>query len=302
MTKSSGMILLGAPVRLGPAGPSSRACKTAPSTVVGEAKRRAAGLGAGTGLSKRLVRLAATGLMVASLALSAQPAQASKRAAKAIAAAVADPDRPAADRARDALRKPAACLEFAGVHRGMAVAELFPGHGYFTRILSRIVGPKGHVYEFEGSSKQGEPSPIQAIADDPHYYHNITVTVWPVGKLPVPRPVDLVWTSQNYHDLHNIPGLNVADFDRAVFQALKPGGVYLVLDHVAPAGSGFSDTSTLHRIDPEAAKKEIMSAGFEFVGQSNVLRNPKDPHTIKVFDPSIRGHTDQFVFAFRKPK
>lgn len=250
----------------------------------------------------RLVLFAAAGLMIGALALNAPAAQASQRASKAIAAAVADPARPAEDRARDALRKPAACLALAGVHRGMIVAELFPGHGYFTRLLSRIAGPKGHVYEFVGAPKQGEPSPVQAIADDPHYDHNITVAIWPQGKLPVPQPVDLVWTSQNYHDLHNVPGLNVADFDREVYKALKPGGIYLVLDHVAPAGSGFSDTSTLHRIDPEAAKKEIMSAGFELVGQSDVLRNPNDPHTNKVFDPSIRGHTDQFVYAFRKPK
>lgn len=252
--------------------------------------------------SIRLVLFAAAGLMAGSLALRAATAQASQRPSKAIAAAVADPARPAEDRAHDALRKPAACLAFAGVHRGMTVAELFPGHGYFTRMLSRVVGPKGHVYEFEGAPKPGKPSPIKAIADDPHYYHNITDTVWPVGKLPVPQPVDLVWTSQNYHDLHNLPGLDVADFDREVYKALKPGGIYLVLDHVAPAGSGFSDTSTLHRIDPEAAKKEIMSAGFEFVGASKVLRNPKDPHTSKVFDPSIRGHTDQFVYEFRRPR
>jgi len=178
-----------------------------------------------------------------------------------------------------------------------------PSEGYFTRIFSRVVGPKGHVYEFVPKPrKPGKPSAVKAIAADPHYYHNITVMTWPVGKLPVPAPVDLVWTSQNYHDLHNIPGLNVADFDRAVYKALRPGGIYLVLDHVAPAGSGFSDTSTLHRIDPEAAKKEIMSAGFEFVGESNVLRNPGDPHTKIVFDPSIRGHTDQFIYEFRKPR
>lgn len=253
--------------------------------------------------SMRLVLFAATGLLLGAIALGAPRAQASVRPSKAIAAAVADPARPAADRARDALRKPAACLAFAGVHPGMRIAELFPGEGYFTRIFSRVVGPKGHVYEFVSRPrKPGESVPVKAIAADPHYHHNITVVTWPVGKLPVPRPVDLVWTSQNYHDLHNIPGLNVADFDRAVYEALKPGGVYLVLDHVAPAGSGFSDTDTLHRIDPAAAKKEILSAGFEFVGESDVLRNPDDPHTKIVFDPSIRGRTDQFIYEFRKPK
>lgn len=251
----------------------------------------------------RLFLLVAAGVLTGSLALSAAPARAAMRTSKAIAAAVADPARPAADRARDALRKPADCVAFAGVRPGMIMAELFPGEGYFTRIFSRVVGPKGHVYEFVPKPrKPGKPIAVKAIAADPHYHHNITVSIWPVGKLPVPRPVDLVWTSQNYHDLHNIPGLDVADFDRAVYQALKPGGIFLVLDHVAPAGSGFSDTSTLHRIDPEAAKKEIMSAGFEFVGESNVLRNPNDPHTKVVFDPSIRGRTDQFVYEFRKPR
>lgn len=254
---------------------------------------------------KRLILFAAAGLLLGSLALEAVPASAAARVSPAIAAAVADPARPAADRARDALRKPAACLAFAGVHRGMSIAELFPGTGYFTRIFSRVVGPNGHVYELVPPPRKGHaarPSPVKAIAADPHYYHNITVATWPVGKLPVPQQVDLVWTSQNYHDLHNIPGLDVADFDRAVYAALKPGGIFLVLDHVAPAGSGFSDTETLHRIDPEAAKKEIMSAGFEFVGQSDVLRNPHDSHMKVVFDPSIRGHTDQFIYKFRKPR
>ncbi|MGH8295307.1 MAG: class I SAM-dependent methyltransferase [Steroidobacteraceae bacterium] len=252
---------------------------------------------------KRSLLFAAAGLLVASLALEGTPARAAMRIPKAIAAAVADPARPAADRDRDALRKPAACLAFAGVHKGMTVAELFPGTGYFTRLFSRIVGPHGHVYEFvPRPRKPGARGPVWAIAANPHYYHNITVSIWPLGKLPVPKPVDLVWTSQNYHDLHNIKGLDVADFDRAVYKALKPGGIYLVLDHVAPAGSGFSDTSTLHRVDPEAVKKEVMSAGFQFVGQSNVLRNPNDPHTKIVFDPSIRGRTDQFIYRFRKPE
>lgn len=252
---------------------------------------------------KRMAPFAAAGLLLASLAAGAPPARAAMWISKAISAAVADPARPAADRARDALRKPADCLSFADVHPGMSIAELFPGTGYFTRLFSRVVGPQGHVYEFvPPPRKAAKPSPVRAIAADPHYYHNITVFTWPVGKLPVPRPVDLVWTSQNYHDLHNIPGLDVAAFDRAVYAALKPGGIFLVLDHVAPAGSGFSDTGTLHRIDPEAAKKEILSAGFRFVGESNVLHNPDDPHTSAVFDPSIRGRTDQFIFEFRKPR
>jgi predicted methyltransferase len=252
---------------------------------------------------KRLARLTAVGVLMGSVAWSVAPASAAPRISRAIAAAVADPARPAADRARDALRKPAACVAFAGVHRGMKIAELLPGKGYFTRIFSRVVGRNGQVYEVAPPPKEpGTPPAVQSIADDAHYYHNITVLEEPLTDFHVPQRVDLVWTSQNYHDLHNVPGLNVANFDRQVFKALKPGGIFLVLDHVAPAGSGFSDTSTLHRIDPQAAKKEILSAGFEFAGKSDILRNPNDPHTNKVFDPSIRGHTDQFIYAFRKPK
>jgi predicted methyltransferase len=113
--------------------------------------------------------------------------------------------------------------------------------------------------------------------------------------------VDLVWTSQNYHDLHNFPGLDLAVFNQMVFEALKPGGVYFILDHATAPGAGASETGTLHRIDPDTVKREVEAAGFEFVGESNILRQPDDPHTAKVFDPSIRGRTDQFILKFRKP-
>ena len=273
------------------------------SRTIPDGVSRPKGGGTGTAPRIRLALFAVAGLIIGATALDGAPAHGAMRSSKAITAAVADSARPAADRERDALRKPAACLEFAGLHRGMTVAELFPGEGYFTRIMSQVVGSHGRVYAIGPPPKKaGTPPKVQAIADDPHYHHNISVLLEPLTNLTVPKPVDLVWTSQNYHDLHNVPGLDVAGFDRQVYKALKPGGIFLVLDHVAPAGSGFGDTSTLHRIDPEAAKKEIMSAGFEFVGESDALRNPNDPHTNKVFDPSIRGHTDQFIYKFRKPQ
>ena len=112
----------------------------------------------------------------------------------------------------------------------------------------------------------------------------------------------MVWTSQNYHDFHNIPDVQAVDIDKAVLKALKPGGVYFVLDHTAEKGSGFRDTSTLHRSDAEAVKKEVESAGFKFEGASEALHNKDDPHTAKVFDSSVQGHTDQFILKFRKPK
>jgi predicted methyltransferase len=141
---------------------------------------------------------------------------------------------------------------------------------------------------------------VKAIAADPNY-SNVSVVVEPYSQLAVPAPVDMVWTSQNYHDLHNFPGLDVGVFNKMVFDDLKPGGVYLILDHAAAAGSGLRDTKTLHRIDPETVKAEVLAAGFKLVGSSDLLRQPGDDHTLKVFDPSIRGKTDQFILKFQKP-
>ena len=125
-----------------------------------------------------------------------------------------------------------------------------------------------------------------------------------MDNFAVPKLADVVWTSQNYHDLHD-PFMGPADmkaFDTAVFKALKPGGVFIVLDHAAADGSGVSATNTLHRIDPAVVKAEVTAVGFKYVSESTVLRNPADPHTALVFDPSIRGHTDQFIYKFRKLK
>jgi predicted methyltransferase len=224
-----------------------------------------------------------------------------------IAAAVADAGRPDADKQRDANRKPAETLAFTGVNPGAQVAELLPGGGYFTRIFSKAVGNAGHVYALVPAPRTDAPADtpdfaarVKAIAADPRY-SNVSVVVEPFSELAVPAPVDLVWTSQNYHDLHNFPGLDLGVFNKMVFDDLKPGGIYLILDHSAEAGSGVRDTNTLHRIDRETVKREVAAAGFVFVGSSNLLRQPADGHTLKVFDPTIRGRTDQFILKFRKP-
>lgn len=228
-----------------------------------------------------------------------------------ITAAVSDSARPQADSARDSERKPADMLTFAGVKPGEKVVDLLPGGGYFTRLFSVAVGPKGKVYALAPAKPDTAPADapdraaaVKAIAADPHY-SNITVIAQPAKQLlqfTLPEPVDMVWTSQNYHDLHNIPDASVPDFDKAVLQALKPGGLFIVLDHSAEDGSGFRDTSTLHRIDEAAVRKEVEAAGFKFEGKSEVLRNKDDPRTAKVFDAAIRGHTDQFILKFRKPR
>jgi predicted methyltransferase len=220
-----------------------------------------------------------------------------------IAAAISDSARPAADTERDADRKPGATLAFAGVKPGQQVLELAPGRGYYTRLLSAVVGPKGKLYVVTSPPRPDSPpgpSPVQVIASDPHY-SNVTVIVSRVAELKPPEGMNVVWTSQNYHDFHNIPNVDVATINHAVFQALKPGGIYLVLDHAAEAGSGARDTNTLHRIDEDTVKQEVESAGFKFLGESDILRNKADPRTAKVFDPAIQGHTDQFILKFTKP-
>jgi predicted methyltransferase len=218
-----------------------------------------------------------------------------------ITAAVADSGRPAEDKQQDAERLPAATLAFAGVKPGETVIEIAPGKGYYTRLLSAVLGAKGKLYAVTSPPKpDAPPPPVQAIATDPHY-GNVSVSLQRAADLKLPQGVDLVWTSRNYHDFHNIPDVDVAAINRAVFAALKPGGTYLVLDHAAEAGSGTRDTNTLHRIDAEAVKKEVSSVGFKLAGESDILRNKGDPHTAKVFDAEIRGHTDQFILKFTKP-
>lgn len=234
-------------------------------------------------------------------ALTASLASAAPSIPAYINAAVADSARPAEDKQRDADRKPAETLAFAGVKPGDTVIEIAPGKGYYTRLLSAVVGPKGKVYAVGSQPKpDAPPPPVQAIAADPHY-SNVTVSLQKIPDLKLPEGVDLVWTTQNYHDLHNIHDVDVAKVNSAFFTALKSGGTYFLLDHAAEAGSGSRDTSTLHRIDEETVKQEVTAAGFKLVGESDILRNKSDPHTAKVFDPEIRGHTDQFALKFKKP-
>ena len=224
-----------------------------------------------------------------------------------IAAAIADTNRPEADKQRDVNRRPAETLAFVGVKPGAQIAELLPGGGYFTRIFSKAVGTSGHVYALVPTPLPNAPADmpdfaarVKAIAADPNYA-NVSVVVEPFSHLGVPAPVDLVWTSQNYHDLHNLPGLDVGVFNQMVFDDLKPDGIYLILDHSAEAGSGGRDTATLHRIDPDTVKREVLAAGFVFVGSSDLLSQPSDKRSVKVFDPAVRGKTDQFILKFRKP-
>jgi predicted methyltransferase len=222
-----------------------------------------------------------------------------------VANAVNDPARQA-DKSEDARRKISDVMKFAEVKPGQSVLELIPGSGYFTRVFSAIVGPKGHVYVVWPNEYAKEDaddlSGSNKLAADPHYA-NVSVLTQPANQLSSPNPVDVVFTSQNYHDYPDkfMGKVDPAVLNKQVFDALKPGGLWVIIDHVAPVGSGMQDTDTLHRIDPAIVKQQVEAAGFVFDGESSALRNPADPHTIKVFDKSIRGHTDQFMYRFRKP-
>lgn len=225
-----------------------------------------------------------------------------------ITKAVDDPAR-AADKKDDARRQMAEVMAFTGAKPGDKVMELLPGSGYWTRVFSQVVKPGGHVYTVWPDSTKPDSKSWAAWAKlvKTAHYGDVTMLREDMNKPHAPAAVDIVFTSENYHDLHDPywgpdkQPVDIAAFNKAIFAALKPGGVFIVTDHIAPAGSGISDTNTLHRIDPEVVKREVEAAGFVFDGSSDALLNPKDPLDIKVFDPSIRGHTSQFIYRFRKP-
>src|SRR5690606_18656066 len=218
-----------------------------------------------------------------------------------VATAVADTARPEADRARDAARKPAEIVAFAGVKAGDKVAEFLPGGGYYTRILAKAVGPRGHVYALVPTGFAQRPGGLDALKALAAQHGNVTVIATDLTQFTLPEPVDLAWTTENYHDMHNGPSPSFAGVNSATFKALKPGGLYFVEDHAAAPGSGTSATSTLHRIDPAAVIEEVTSAGFALDARSDLLANPDDPKTVGVRDPSVQGETEKFALRFKKP-
>jgi predicted methyltransferase len=225
----------------------------------------------------------------------------------AIANAVADAGRPASDKERDPNRKPAELLAFAEVKPGDKVGDYAAGQGYFTRLFSQVVGPRGHVYASVPAALFQYPNIVKGIADIDAYakdHPNVSVTAAAaLDAARYPERLDLFWISQNYHDLKDpfMGPVDMAAFNKAVFAALKSGGIYVVLDHVAKSGSPADVTDTLHRIEPSVVRQEVEAAGFRFVGDSKSLANPADPHDKGVFNESIRGRTDQFIYKFRKP-
>jgi predicted methyltransferase len=253
-------------------------------------------------MSLRIPTLALAG----GLLLIAGPASALAKGASpvAIAAAVAATDRPAADTALDASRKPAELLVVAGLKAGETIVDVFPGP-YWDRLFSKVVGPTGKVIAFQSTEMaKAEQETLPANGASPiEGYPNVVAYSGPINGFSISSPVDVVWMRQNYHDLYDpfMGPANVPAFNKLVFNALKKGGLYVIIDHSAPARSGLEDTNTTHRIDAAVVKLDMAAAGFKFVGESNVLRNTADPRDKLVFDKSIRGKTDQFVYVFKKP-
>jgi len=246
-----------------------------------------------------LVRL---GLALAALAVAAACAQKSGDAAplsKArIAEIVASADRTAADRTNDVRRKPEEMLAFIGVRPGMVALDLSSGGGYTTELLARSVAPGGRVY---AQVPRAPSAGLTARVAKPPLA-NVTVVAQPFDS-PVPADVaagglDLATLMFNYHDLGHM-GIDRDRMNRAVFAALKPGGVFVVADHSGRPGTGISEAATLHRVEEAFVRAEIERAGFRLLGAGHFLRNPNDPRDRETPEPA--QPKDEFVLKFVKP-
>lgn len=222
--------------------------------------------------------------------------------------ALAAPGRPESATALDASRKPVEVLGFLGLSSGMQAADLATGGGYWAELMARIVGPSGHVTAFQ---------PIQFHSDRSKAaweallarQDGISLETHPLENFAAkPESLDFAIMNTTYHDLYTqseemkIPRMNPDNFVRALYAAMKPGGVVGIIDHVARPGDTRALAQSVHRIDPGVVKADFERAGFVMEAESEVLRNPDDDHGKMVFDPAVRGKTDRFLMKFRKPQ
>jgi len=210
-----------------------------------------------------------------------------------------------ADALTDPTMKAPEVIKFMGLKPGDQVADLVAGR--FVRALSQAVGPKGKVIAYEPDEiVKTHPEALAAlnkITADPAYA-NVTVVTSPGNAPNLPKGLNAVFIRQNYHDLYDkfMGPVDVPAFNKAVYAALKPGGVYVILDHADAAGSGLTGTEGRHRIEKARVLADMAAAGFKLDGESDILANKDDDHSKMVFHPSIRGKTDQFLLRFKKPK
>ena len=202
-----------------------------------------------------------------------------------------------------------ALVTFAHVEPGSTVIDVYPGDGDWTRFFSKVVGVEGRVYSFvpaEVAHFKNDPvGRMRTLAEETGRENVEAASADLVGLAAVTQPADVVWLHLFYHDLHTplmqSKGATAGDFNRAVYALLKPGGYYVVVDHSAAPGRGASDAQSLHRIEPDTVRKEVEAAGFVLDAESSLLARSTDPRSVKVFDPSIKGETDRFVYRFVKP-
>ena len=250
----------------------------------------------------RAAALSCAPLLLAACA-SVQPAADSA----AIAAAIANPARPAADVARDAQRNPQAVLEFTGLQPGMAFLDMFAGGGYYTEIAYYAVGPAGSVTAYNNNLYQQISAKALAERFADGRLPGVVQLVSNNNETALPdNAFDVVMFGLSYHDIYHLAGERGWDkIDRPallaeVYAAMKPGGVVVIMDHVAPADMPDKQAGALHRIDPDAIKTDFLAAGFSYDGSSDVLRNPDDDYALIAMAPPVRGKTDRAVLRFTK--
>lgn len=246
----------------------------------------------------------AVGMMGVALPAHAAPAAPAAAPASVYAAVVADATRSPDNRKQDEGRLPAAVLEFSGLKRGDSVADWQAGGGYYTEMLSRVVGPRGRVYAVFNQANFKPDVWSKVTANRP----NVLTLAAPGNAMQLaPASLDAIFTHLVFHDLFlgtNRAGDPLPDPQGILanwFTALKPGGVVIIADHDGPAGDTTAIAKRLHRINAESAKAEMARAGFVYVAESGVLRRSEDSHEVGPFDPSLRGHTDRFLLKFRRP-
>ncbi len=256
----------------------------------------------------KAILIFAAGVAVAAPLAAKQPMAMSAKID--LATAIAAPGRPADQIALDAGRRPAEVLAFEGLRARDQVADIMAGSGYYTEIMARAVGPQGHVTAFDPEQfVKGDDKDAGLWADLTKREANVTRVIYPFDKFAAPkRAYDFVMIHLDYHDLYwesakfGVPKIDPQSFLATLYAAVKPGGTVAVIDHVALPGDTRATVDKLHRIDPETVKADFLKAGFVLDGTSEMLRNTTDDHSKLVFDPSVRGKTDRFVFRFKKPK
>ena len=200
-------------------------------------------------------------------------------------------------------------IKFARVDSGSTIIDVYPGDGDWTRLFSEIVGPKGRVYSFvpaEVAHFKNDPvGRMRTLAKEPGRENVEAVSADLIAMPEATQPADVLWLHLFYHDLHTelmqAKGATAAQFNREVYERLKPGGRYVIIDHAAAVGTGTSSAQSLHRIEPASVREEVEAACFVLDAESTMLANGDDTHSIKVFDPSIKGETDRFAYRFVKP-